>query len=233
MTGTGKLPLHMMRAALLAVLAASAAIAGLAHGADAAEEPWKVDVYYENDTHFRGKDNTGNTVGLSKFRNTLQAEADKHLSGGWSFHGIFRGTWDGVYRLNKDEFGESAGSKSADDVRIENTAGPVAASVGLGLPPVHLRATVPFGGGIGFTVVDAIQGQAGLSLELFSGAGRGGRICADRPGLHLLNRDRAMHAIDHGDDPSKVLLRRCRRAHGKGGNAGQNGFRDCHGSLPV
>lgn len=46
--------------------------------------PWNVDVFYENATYFRGKDNTGNTVGLSKFRNTLQAEADKDLSDGWA-----------------------------------------------------------------------------------------------------------------------------------------------------
>ncbi|HEY8857693.1 MAG TPA: DUF1302 family protein [Rugosibacter sp.] len=71
--------------------------------------PWNVDVFYENATYFRGKDNTGNTVGLSKFRNTLQAEADKKLSDGWSFHGIFRGTYDGVYQLNKDEYGKNAG----------------------------------------------------------------------------------------------------------------------------
>jgi hypothetical protein len=75
--------------------------------------PWKVDVFYENATYFRGKDNTGNRVGLSKFRNTLQAEADKALSDGWAFHGIFRGTYDGVYQLNKDEYGKSAGGAVA------------------------------------------------------------------------------------------------------------------------
>ena len=41
--------------------------------------PWKVDVFYENATHFRGKDNTGNRVGLSKFRNTLQAEVPENV----------------------------------------------------------------------------------------------------------------------------------------------------------
>ena len=39
--------------------------------------PWRADVIYENDTHFRGADATGKTVGLSKFRNTLQVETDK------------------------------------------------------------------------------------------------------------------------------------------------------------
>lgn len=103
---------------------------------DVKDNPWKVDVYYENDTRYRGKDKTGNTVGLSKFRNTLQAEADKKLSDGWAFHGVFRGTYDGVCQLNKDQFGKDAGSQSAADVRLENTAGPVAAAAGgLGLCP--------------------------------------------------------------------------------------------------
>ena len=124
--------------------------------------PWKVEVFYENDTHVRGKDNTGESVGLSKFRNTMQVEADKSLSGGWKFHGVLRGTFDGVYRLNKSQFGETAGSNSASDVRFENTAGPIARAVGAPLPPQYLTATVPFGGGVGFTVVDAIQAGAGL-----------------------------------------------------------------------
>ena len=72
-------------------------------------EPWKVDFYYENDTRARGKDNTGSTVGLSKFRNTMQIEADKKLSGGWAFHSILRGTFDGVYRINDEEYGNKAG----------------------------------------------------------------------------------------------------------------------------
>lgn len=125
---------------------------------DVQDDPWKVDVFYENDTRARGKDATGKTVGLSKFRNTLQVEADKKLGDGWSFRGIFRGSYDGVYRLNKDQFGDDAGSRGASEVRLHNSAGPVAA----GLPGVHQGTTVPFGGGVGYTVVDAIQAGAGL-----------------------------------------------------------------------
>jgi len=40
----------------------------------AQEQSWTADVFYENDTHYRGKDYTGDTIGLSKFRNTLQAD---------------------------------------------------------------------------------------------------------------------------------------------------------------
>ncbi|HJW25451.1 MAG TPA: DUF1302 family protein [Rhodocyclaceae bacterium] len=106
------------------------------------DEPWRVDVIYENDTRYRGKDHTGREVGLSKFRNTMQVEADKKLSDGWAFHGVLRGTYDGVYRLNKDEFGKDAGSKSAAEVQFQNTL-----SAGAGA-----YSFVPFGGGLGKTV---------------------------------------------------------------------------------
>src|SRR5438128_2996776 len=115
-----------LSAMALAVIASGTSLAATPEQ-EPVTDPWKVDVYYENDTHFRGKDKTGETVGLSKFRNTLQVEADKRLGAGWKFHGILRGTWDGVYRMNADQFGDSAGSRSASDVQIRNTAGPVAA----------------------------------------------------------------------------------------------------------
>ncbi len=98
--------------------------------------PWKIDISYENDTRFRGKDNTGHRVGLSKFRNTFQAEADKNLSDGWAFHGIFRGTYDGVYQLNDDEYGNNAGGA----VMLQSSAAPL-----LGAP----TDLVPYGGGLG------------------------------------------------------------------------------------
>jgi hypothetical protein len=82
------------------------------------QDKWKVDVYYENDTRFRGKDNTNRTVGLSKFRNTLQVEADKALGNGWEFHGVLRGTFDGVYRINDDQFGKEAGGAITLDSTI-------------------------------------------------------------------------------------------------------------------
>jgi hypothetical protein len=118
-------------------------------------EPWQVDVYYENDTRVRGEDNTGHAAGLSKFRNTLQVEADKKLGDGWAFHGILRGTWDGVYRLNKDEYGKSAGGS----IELANTAGVVLSGL---IPPGapgnfgNLRnPTVPFGGGFDNAVATA------------------------------------------------------------------------------
>ncbi|QID19771.1 DUF1302 domain-containing protein [Nitrogeniibacter mangrovi] len=81
-------------------------------------DPWKFDVLYDNHTAFRGKDATGHAVGLAKFRNTLTVEADKKLEGDWKFHGILRGTFDGVYRMNKSQFGDEAGGP----VMLESTA---------------------------------------------------------------------------------------------------------------
>ncbi|WP_026244454.1 DUF1302 family protein [Dasania marina] len=62
--------------------------------------------FIENASYYR------DNVGLSKFRNTVQAEFSKSLSSdSWSnvsIHGTLRGTYDGVYDLNDDEFGKDA-----------------------------------------------------------------------------------------------------------------------------
>ena len=93
---------------------------------------WLTDVYFENHTATRGKDDTGSNVGLSKFRNTLQVDADRKLSDGWTFHGVLRGTYDGVYRLNKDQFGETAGGPAT----LQQTVGGQLVPVPNGQGPV-------------------------------------------------------------------------------------------------
>ncbi|WP_249115630.1 DUF1302 family protein [Azoarcus sp. L1K30] len=137
----GKPLLKSCMMALGAAFAASSGAAGLPElGSDTT--PWTADVYYENHTAFRGKDATGKTVGLSKFRNTVQVEADKGLSDGWKFHGVLRGSWDGVYRMNKGQFGEDAGgpimlqsTTPGGYIYTPHGAGPVTKDVvdGLGL----------------------------------------------------------------------------------------------------
>lgn len=133
--------------------------------APAAEaSPWKVDVYYENDTRRRGKDATGQTVGLSKFRNTLQVDASRPLSDGWSFSSILRGTFDGVYRLNSRQYGKDAGG-----------------SVNLGSSAVP-GGSVPFGGGLNQA---AVAGAFGLADNQFgfnatSNPNEGLRVLGDR-----------------------------------------------------
>jgi hypothetical protein len=117
---------------------------GYAYAEPVAEvtSPWQVDLYYENATHFRGEDATGDNVGLSKFRNTLKADARKSLDDGWNFRGIFRGTFDGVYRLNDTQYGNKAGGP----IQLGNSGGPVLAGR---LPPfISSNAFVPMSGGI-------------------------------------------------------------------------------------
>jgi hypothetical protein len=162
-----KLKRHHVAAAALTVVSAMGTVA---HAQEQlVDDPWKVDIYYENDTRVRGKDNTGNRVGLSKFRNTLQIEADKRLSKGWEFHTVLRGSFDGVYRMNSDQYGYKAGSASANDVRLGHVAG-------------GPDATVPYGEGIGYS---AVAGGFGLPNNTFvdsypNSPGVGLRVLGDR-----------------------------------------------------
>ncbi|MBA4689384.1 MAG: DUF1302 domain-containing protein [Pseudomonas sp.] len=97
-----------------------------------AEEEMQFTGYYENATFVR------DSAGLSKFRNTVQVNADKKFGtlgqlnfNNVAFHGTFRATYDGVYDLNSSEYGSGAGGA----VNLENNI------AGAG-------STVPHGGGI-------------------------------------------------------------------------------------
>ncbi len=72
--------------------------------ASAGEMEWSG--FVENATYFRDK------KGLSKFRNTAQAEFTKSIdSDSWNnvtINGVLRGSYDGVYDLNDGEFGKDA-----------------------------------------------------------------------------------------------------------------------------
>jgi hypothetical protein len=99
-------------------LAAAFALAGLVGGLsisqqavasiDTGDDTLEISGFVENATYFRNK------VGLSKFRNTLQLEGTKLLGNMGAFsevsiNGTFRATYDGVYDLNSDEYGDGAG----------------------------------------------------------------------------------------------------------------------------
>ncbi|KFJ90036.1 cox2 cytochrome oxidase subunit 2 [Pseudomonas sp. 1-7] len=97
-----------------------------------AEEEMQFTGFYENATFVR------DSAGLSKFRNTVQVNADKKFGtlgqlnfNNVAFHGTFRATYDGVYDLNSSEYGSGAGGA----VNLENNI------AGAG-------STVPHGGGI-------------------------------------------------------------------------------------
>lgn len=91
----------------LNLLATSIAL-GLAttYGATAIAGETEWSGFVENATYFR------DGVGLSKFRNTAQAEFTKELeSETWSnvrISGVLRGSYDGVYDLNDSHFGKNA-----------------------------------------------------------------------------------------------------------------------------
>lgn len=134
---------------------------------------WKTDVFYENHTVRRGADATGKIAGLAKFRNTLQAESDKGLGDGWAFHGVFRGTYDGAYRLNDTKYGDNAGDSVSLLQSTNNIMGQTAGS------------RIPFGGGVpvgpGFTARNVNQGLAVLGLGWHNEDGNTTAAVAVRP----------------------------------------------------
>lgn len=136
-----------MAAGALAALSGPplAAAAGLPALGEAAPG-WDTDIYYQNHTAHRER------AGLAKFRNTLQIETRSSPRAGWEIQGVLRGTWDGVYRLNRDEYGDRAGGP----ITLQNTASPF-------LPPVPTNAGTPFnlpevphGGGLNNPIGTAI-----------------------------------------------------------------------------
>lgn len=89
----------------LALGIAAALGTGIAMPAAAADTTWAG--YVENATYYR------DGVGISKFRNTGQAEFETKFKSDTfrtlQLNGVLRGTYDGVYDLNDDEFGKDAG----------------------------------------------------------------------------------------------------------------------------
>lgn len=128
------LRMTLLATALTAVFSGQAMANNLLPSLGEENSPWQVDVTYENHTVNRER------VGLAKFRNTLQAEFDKKAGDGWTLHGIMRGSWDGVYRMNSSEYGKDAGGS----ITSQSTFNGQQASVpwGIGTSPL-IPATAP------------------------------------------------------------------------------------------
>lgn len=175
--GSLKLNWALIGATLLALGSSLAWGEGLPEGGDAVNDDGSItDVFLENDTHVRGRDASGNNVGLSKFRNTLQVEADRRLGNGWDFHGTFRGTYDGVYDLNKSEFGKSAGGA----INLESTLAPgvyLSTPHGAGIVTNTLVSGLGYPGAAGNAFVDSYPNNPNAGL----------RVLGDN-----------WHSIDHG-----------------------------------
>lgn len=117
----------------LGLLTAGVSLAvGLSSGGALAEDTeWSG--YVENANYYR------DDVGLSKARVGVQLEGLKFIGDvgifkGFSLNSVLRFSYDGVYRLNDDDYGDSAGGS----IQLQNAG----AAVGIG------PATVPHGGGI-------------------------------------------------------------------------------------
>lgn len=164
--------LSLLASALCAAFAGPAWADGLPSMGEESS-PWQVDVTYENHTVHR------ENAGLAKFRNTLQAEFDKKVGDGWTLHGIMRGSWDGVYRMNSSEYGKDAGGA----INMQSTT-----------PGGYL--TTPWG--TGPVTYDAVVGLGtSLGLDLSSNAFKNGYPASNpNEGLRVLG-DR-WHGIDGG-----------------------------------
>jgi len=136
-----------------------------------AGQPWRVDTFYENDTHTR------ENVGLTKFRNTIQVEADKDFGGNGTFSSIklrtkLRGTYDGVYQMNSDKYGKKAGGP----IMLQNGKAGVDYGLNLGAPPgvPWLQGGGYVAHGVGATPIDRINnttaGLMGLVTNSFADA---------------------------------------------------------------
>ncbi|MBU3599853.1 DUF1302 domain-containing protein [Polynucleobacter sp. 30F-ANTBAC] len=177
-------PKAIALAAVLVVSSASAVAQNLPDMGITSGDPWQADLFYENHTAKR------ESVGVSKFRNTLQSEMSKNLNDGWRFRGILRGTYDGVYDINDKEFGKNAGGA----VQMGNASGPGADYVltnVLGAPGLgpYATAMVPYGGGIGSTLAQALAGAQPTNTFVNNGVIPGGTSYApwnQNSGLQIL-----------------------------------------------
>ena len=144
-------------AGLMAVSLPQQSLAGI----DTGDETLEISGFIENATYVRHR------RGLTKFRNTLQLEGTKILGDVGAFtevtvNGTFRATYDGVYDLNSDEFGDGAGGS----INLEDqVVGSVPFGQGLGSSnpaSPYFGAPLPPGNVLGFN--SANNPNEGLSV---------------------------------------------------------------------
>jgi len=143
-------------------------------GAEAAEwRDWDVAGFVESVNHYRDSDGPD---GLSKQRNTAQLEVNRSFGSSFSISGVFRGSYDSVYDINDDEFGDGAGGA----VTIENAGGtgifglPERVPWGQSLVGAD-NPNLPGGGGFGFDLgQNPNSGLIILGSDIYTGTGGNG-----------------------------------------------------------
>ena len=138
----------------------------------------EVNGFVENGTYHR------ETIGISKSRTTAQLEIGKELGdfgifNNVSFNGTLRATYDAVYDLNDDEYGENAGSAVTMENALLGIETPYGASpVGTGF----LIPGTPIPTGFGFdTTNNPNEGLAILGSQLHAPNGGVGLAVPVRP----------------------------------------------------
>ncbi len=156
--------------------------------------------FVENATYFRHE------RGLSKSRSTVQLELSKAFGSvgvfsDFAFHGTFRGSYDAVYQLNSDEFGDDAGSS----LSFAAPANPFFLG-GLPNPPPGTPAVLPFST---FPEFGGTANPGGTGAIGLAPVGLNGPVARDRrnEGLVFLGSD--LHNNDDGGVVMAVPVRPC------------------------
>lgn len=158
------LAVSMLGGVSLAPVAMASNLPAMGEGAT----DWDTFLTYENHTAQR------KGFGLSKFRNTLQADVKRGLGDGWKFFGRFRGSWDGVYQFNSSDYGDKAGGS----IMSQSTT-----------PGGYVD--VPWGGNAGPIVTKDLANGLGLTDNKFLNDG-------GSPNEGLMQLGQHMHGIDGG-----------------------------------
>lgn len=153
----------------------AAAVFG-SYAVPAADSKWEVHGFLENQSR-----NRFHGAGLSKNRNTLQVEVSRNFGPvgifkNFTFNGTFRGSYDGVYELNDDDYGDKAGGPvsftsagvPANLLRADHPGVPAGLTTPWGASLVTANnADFPGGGGFGFdTTANPNEGLKLLGTSL-------------------------------------------------------------------
>lgn len=99
---------HLMGGAVAAIAALFLASTQARAGVNVSD--WHLQGYYQNDTQWRtAQDQTGSVPGLTRELNTLSLSFNKGLFSSWKLGGTLRGSYNGVYDINRGQFGTKAG----------------------------------------------------------------------------------------------------------------------------